>query len=95
VKKRRRRGVPKRVARFIWGRDEGHCQYVDPETGKKCGSTYGLQLDHIVPIKDGGETVASNLRLLCAAHNRYRNRADQNVADAKPENQADSQDEPL
>ena len=31
----------------------------------------GLQFDHIKPFALGGETTQSNLRLLCANHNRY------------------------
>jgi 5-methylcytosine-specific restriction endonuclease McrA len=30
-----------------------------------CGSSEYLQIDHIVPLCDGGENAASNLRPLC------------------------------
>lgn len=39
--------------------------------GHRCGETRGLQFDHIVPIAQGGTTSESNLRMLCAAHNRH------------------------
>lgn len=35
-----------------------------------CGSTEGLQVDHIVPVARGGRGTIGNLRLLCAYHNR-------------------------
>jgi hypothetical protein len=48
------------------------CQWKDPQTNKQCKSTYLLQVDHIQPKWAGGSNNISNLRILCAAHNRYR-----------------------
>ena len=64
------RYVPSPLRRYIWKRDHGVCTYVDPLTQKSCGSRHGLQIDHVVPIKLGGTTIDTNLRLLCATHNR-------------------------
>ncbi len=47
------------------------CEFVSEITGKKCGSTYGLQIDHRVPFCKGGKTTLSNARVLCPAHNRF------------------------
>lgn len=48
------------------------CQFVDKTTGKKCNSKYFLQTDHVHPKWAGGSNDISNLRTLCAAHNRFR-----------------------
>ncbi|MBX3017839.1 MAG: HNH endonuclease [Bdellovibrionaceae bacterium] len=50
------------------------CGYVDPLTGKGCGSRHFLQIDHIHPLHAGGGNAPENLRALCSAHNRDRNR---------------------
>jgi hypothetical protein len=63
------RYIPARVKREVWRRDHGRCTYTHPETGR-CGSTYGLQVDHIQPFAAGGESTLENLRLLCPAHNQ-------------------------
>lgn len=51
---------------------EGCCEYVDQKTGRICGSTYGLQIDHRVPRWAGGLSGRENLQVLCAVHNRHR-----------------------
>ncbi len=45
------------------------CDYVHPETNKKCESTYQLQIDHQIPIARGGTNAPENLRVLCRTHN--------------------------
>lgn len=39
----------------------------------KCGSTYDLTLDHIIPKSLGGRTVKKNLQVLCQVHNNLKN----------------------
>ena len=51
---------------------EKYCSFVDPSSGRICSSTKFLQLDHIEPFSTGGENVATNLRWMCGAHNRWR-----------------------
>ena len=68
-----KRYIPTNIRRFIWIRDHGECSYICPETKKKCGSKHLLQIDHIHPYSLGGSSEPSNLRLLCAGHNQYRN----------------------
>lgn len=53
------------VRRRIHTRDR-HCN--------ECGSTHGLEVDHIVAVSDGGCAEESNLRLLCAICHRDRAR---------------------
>jgi hypothetical protein len=48
------------------------CQWKDPRTNRQCKSTYLLQVDHVQPKWAGGNNERSNLRILCAQHNRYR-----------------------
>ena len=63
------RYIPARVRDEIFVRDRGQCTFVGA-SGKRCGSTRALQLDHVNPVARGGASTADNLRLLCAYHNR-------------------------
>ena len=63
------RHIPAAVRDNVFARDKGRCTYIS-KTGQRCGSTQALQLDHIKPFTRGGPNTASNLRLLCAKHNR-------------------------
>ncbi|MEX0799576.1 MAG: HNH endonuclease signature motif containing protein [Bacteriovoracaceae bacterium] len=38
-----------------------------------CESSYALEIDHIKPVREGGLTEKSNLRVLCRHHNLARN----------------------
>ena len=71
---RRSRYIPAPVWRAVWRRDGGCCSYVDPHSGRRCGSRFLLQLDHIVPFALGGSAEPGNLRVYCAAHNRFHHR---------------------
>lgn len=48
------------------------CQYKDLTTGKICGSTFGLEVDHIKPQWASGDHSSENLQTLCRAHNIYK-----------------------
>ncbi len=63
------RHIPRSVRDEVYARDRGRCTFVAPG-GKRCGSTWDLQIDHIVPFARGGDNSPGNLRLLCAKHNR-------------------------
>ncbi len=63
------RQIPLRVRDDVFARDGGRCTYVGPD-GRRCDATHGLQIDHIVPVAQGGSGEVLNLRLLCAHHNR-------------------------
>jgi 5-methylcytosine-specific restriction endonuclease McrA len=64
------RHIPAREKEAVWIRDQGRCTYVGTN-GRRCNSTHNLQFDHFpVPFARGGPSVARNLRLLCAKHNR-------------------------
>ena len=51
------RYIPHARKALVWQRDQGQCC--------KCGSRRNLNFDHIKPLALGGESTASNLRLLC------------------------------
>lgn len=56
------------VRRKVWSRDGARCAYIGT-TGVRCLSRRFLELDHVRPRALGGGDEASNLRLLCRAHN--------------------------
>jgi hypothetical protein len=66
------RYIPAPTKRTVWKRDQGRCQFISKD-GHQCRESHGLQLDHIKPFALGGLNTGENLRLLCGAHNRWRN----------------------
>jgi hypothetical protein len=60
---------PATVRDAVFARDKGRCTFVG-STGKRCGATHHLQIDHIVPYAKGGPKTLGNLRLLCERHNK-------------------------
>ncbi len=54
--------------RAVRERDSHSCTYQDPFTGRICGSTYQVQIDHRIPKALGGLDTFENLRLLCRNH---------------------------
>ena len=67
-----RRHIPAAVRRHVWQRDGGRCCYRDPLTGRRCTSSHLLQIDHLLPVAQGGGPEPSNLKLSCFAHHRLR-----------------------
>jgi hypothetical protein len=66
---KRSRRIPSGVRRAVQRRDGGRCTFVGSQ-GRRCGSTWDVEIDHVKPWCRGGEHRVENLRLLCAAHNR-------------------------
>jgi hypothetical protein len=64
------RVIPVEVRRKVWTRDGGRCAWTSPD-GKRCGSTWKLELGHVTPAALGGTSTENNLRLECGAHNQY------------------------
>jgi len=64
------RYVPVEVRRAVWERDGDRCAFVS-NTGRRCGSTYQLELHHIDPFGKGGSTTVENLKVLCRQHNAF------------------------
>ena len=63
------RHVPADVQRIVWKRVEARCAFVGPNG--RCTATSFLQFHHNDPFAMGGPPTAENIRLRCAAHNRY------------------------
>lgn len=59
--KNQRKLMTKELRQSIIKRDNYTCQ----KCGKYMPDEVGLHVDHIVAIKNGGKTVASNLQVLC------------------------------
>lgn len=68
-KKKRSRYMAKEEKYQIWVRDESSCQYVDPLTGRKCLSKFGVEIEHKTLFCFGGENTAENCELRCKRHN--------------------------
>ena len=59
------------------GNDKGRCVYRDPLSGRRCNSSHLLQIDllqidHLLPVAQGGGPDPNNLALRCFAHDRLR-----------------------
>ncbi|MEJ2722551.1 MAG: HNH endonuclease, partial [bacterium] len=63
------RHVPAKTRDAVFVRDKNRCTHIG-SNGTRCESTYRLQIDHMVPYARGGTNALSNLRLLCAKHNK-------------------------
>jgi len=66
------RAIPKEVVHAVWLRDGACCAAVSASTGKRCTSTFQLELDHIQPYSLGGLHTSENLRVVCRSHNQRR-----------------------
>ncbi|MDR3608238.1 MAG: HNH endonuclease signature motif containing protein [Oligoflexia bacterium] len=64
---RKRQSIPAAVQRAVWKRDGSRCTHV--HLGRRCESTYQLQIDHILEVARGGGNEIENLRLVCRQHN--------------------------
>jgi HNH endonuclease len=62
--------IPAEVKRRVWERDQGCCAWVGPD-GRRCGSTFMLEFDHIEPVALGGLSTFENVRLACRPHNGF------------------------
>jgi hypothetical protein len=65
------RYIPAKLKAALMRKAQNQCQYTDPKSGQRCSTRHYLQIDHITPVAYGGAASPQNLRVLCAAHNRY------------------------
>jgi hypothetical protein len=87
LQRRSGRHVPAGVKREVFVRDGGCCSYVD-ERGVRCGETRYLELHHLQAYGHGGQHLAANLTLRCAAHNALA--AEEDFGRARVERMRDS-----
>ena len=71
---KRTRHVTADVAREVYERDQGRCTFC-ADDGRRCDERRLLQLDHVIPYAEGGESTVANLRMRCRAHNLHAARA--------------------
>jgi hypothetical protein len=57
--------IPAELRRQVWDRDGGRCA---PD-GRRCGSRWQVEVDHVDPVGRGGMATLVGLRLLCKGHN--------------------------
>jgi 5-methylcytosine-specific restriction endonuclease McrA len=70
---KRSRWIPESVRRRVWQECGGKCAFVDSVSGRRCNSTFGLEIEHCQPYSMGGSsTDPENLRLLCRKHNQWQ-----------------------
>jgi hypothetical protein len=63
-----RQSISAEIQHQVFLRDDGRCIYVEKD-GLACDSRHGIQIDHIIPVSQGGTNDLDNLRLLCREHN--------------------------
>ncbi len=66
------RYVPRSVRRQVVARDGEQCSFVG-EDGRRCEERGFLELDHVVPVAQGGRA-GDGIRVLCRPHNLYEAR---------------------
>lgn len=66
----RRRYLEPELRDAVYVRDGGRCTYVSPD-GRRCASTFDLEIDHMVPLaRTLTKPRLEDLRLLCRVHNQ-------------------------
>lgn len=70
-KKSNSRYIPHSLRNEIRIRSGDQCEYIDPESKRRCTCKTRLELDHIIPFMLGGQSTLENLRHYCPAHNRF------------------------
>ena len=60
------RQISKRLRNDVFRDASFKCQHPG------CNSNHFLQIDHIIPVRQGGDQRRSNLQVLCANHNRLK-----------------------
>ncbi len=71
IERQIRTSIPTGTRDAVFARDRARCTFVGSD-GKRCEETIRLHVDHIKPVARGGSNEISNLRLLCAHHNRLQ-----------------------
>lgn len=70
------RFIPARLEHAVRLRDQGQCAHQSVQ-GVRCSERRWLDIHHIKPLSDGGETTLENLTLLCRGHHQVIHHAPQ------------------
>ena len=76
--KRDNKTLTPKTRRLVLQRD-GCCQFKDPKTGKICGTTFALTIDHKQSRWANGNHRPENLQAMCASHNQLKYRQESNL----------------
>jgi hypothetical protein len=60
--------IPAELRRAVWKRDGGRCAWIGQD-GRRCGSRWQLEIDHVDPRSLGETVTLDDLRLCCRPHN--------------------------
>lgn len=74
----RSRGAPTSIARRILDRDRGQCQVGSP----RC-TTIATEVDHIIPVFEGGTDDPHNLQAICSPCHRMKTNQEASRARAR------------
>lgn len=69
-RRQKRKHISVQVQRQLLLRNQNHCEFISPITGKRCSSQHFLEKDHKVPVSLGGDNKFENLRIYCRSHNQ-------------------------
>jgi hypothetical protein len=64
------RGIPARIRREVFERDEGRCAFVDSQ-GRRCDATWKVEFHRRTAYGRGGAHDLDNIELRCRGHNQY------------------------
>ena len=65
------RYIPAKLKAALLIKAQHQCEFTDATSMRRCSARHYLQIDHITPVAHGGVAAPTNLRVLCAGHNRY------------------------
>jgi hypothetical protein len=68
--RQKRKALSLTIRRAVFEKAQHCCEYTHPLTGKRCGSEFQLQIDHVRPLACGGSDEIKNLRALRGLCNR-------------------------
>jgi|GEM_PF-1186752 len=68
---KRPRSIPTSVKTQVRLRSQDRCEWIDPQSKRRCTGKAGLQFDHHHPFALGGGHTLENIRHLCPNHNRF------------------------
>ena len=66
----RSNSIPAEVKRAVFERDGGCCAFVG-KNGRRCGSRWQLEYNHVPPLAKGGKSTVEGVELDCRRHNIY------------------------